>query len=179
MNNPASTDEFIVVGKLGRPRGVNGELHVTLATDFPERFIGLTEIFVRDKGGWEKRGLVSSRMVGGQPVLGFENVTSPEEAARLTNRELAVPRNLAVALPEGTYYIFDLIGCDVFDESSGEQIGQVADVERYPANDLYVVRAADGRQWLCPVVRHVVKSVDIKGRKIVVDRAGLLEDQSA
>ena len=103
-----------------------------METDFPQRFVDLREIYIRDRDRWEKRNLASSRLVSGRPVVRFENVTTPEEAARLTNREVAIPKSQVVALPDDTYYVFDLIDCEVLEEGTDSLIGRVVDVERYP-----------------------------------------------
>ena len=169
-------DTYITVGKLGKARGVHGEIYVTPLTDFPERFVGLTEIYLWNNGTWRKTKLESARLVSGRPVLKFENIDSPEEASRLTNRELAVPRSQAVPLPENTYYVFDLLGCRIYTEVDGESIGEVIDVERYPANDAYVIRMNDGRQMLLPAVPQFVRQVDVLKRTILVDESGLTED---
>ncbi len=137
----------------------------------------MKEIYIRDRDRWEKRRLVSSRLISGRPVLLFEGVTSPEEAARLTNRDLAVLRSEVVVLPKDTYYIFDLVGCEVLEQDTDCLIGQVVDVERYPVNDVYVIKSASGQMLRCPAVKQFVTKVDIQGRKISVRPAGLLKDE--
>lgn len=170
-------EELITVGKLGKTRGLNGELYVTPLTDFPDRFIGLKEIFVGNRGVWEKMSIVSSRMIGDRPVIGIAGVTTPEAAARLTNRELAVPRDELVKLPDDVYYVFDLIGCSVFGGENGERLGELKDVESYPANDVYLVEMADGSRRILPATKQAVKLVDLKNRRIVVDADSLLENE--
>ncbi len=153
-------------------------MYVTVETDFPERFLGLKEIFVRVRNHWEKRRLLSSRMVSGRPVLRFEGVTSPEAAARLTNRDLAVLKSQVVALPKDTYYVFDLLGCLVVEEGSGKVVGLLVDVERYPANDVYVIEDAAGRKLRCAAVKQFIKEVDIQGRTIRILTGGLFEEDA-
>jgi len=116
----------------------------------------------------------SSRLVTGRPILKFAGINSPEEAARLTNRHLAVTADQLVKLPKGTYYVFDLIGCEVFDET-GVRIGEVVDVEQYPANDAYVIRTDNNEEVLFPAVLEFVKEIDAEHRKIIVRNAGLFE----
>jgi len=158
---------------------VAGEIRVTPHTDFPWRFVGLKELYVRDHGRWEKRCLASSRLISGRPVVRFENVTTPEEAARLTNKEVAVPKNQLIALPDDTYYIFDLVGCEVQEENTNRIVGRVTDVEQCPANDVFVIRDVSGKTWRCPVVKQFVRTVDIKGGKITVLTSGLLGEGKA
>lgn len=175
----SSNDEFIVVGKLGKTRGVRGELYITLLTDFPDRFLDLKDIHVMERGGWTSRHLRSSELVGGRPVISFEGVNTKEEAARMTNLELGVKTTEVVPLPDGSYYVYDLVGCEVIDESTGERLGTVREVEKLPANDMYVVSKKDGGELLVPVVGQFVKDVDITRRRIVVDARSLTDEAAA
>ena len=171
----AADQEFVTVGRLGRPRGLSGEIFVTPLTDFPERFENIKEIFVSSKKDWEKKKVVSSKLVSGRPVLLFENINSPEQASRLTNRFLAIPKNMVMELPEGSNYIYDLIGCQVIDENTGETIGMITDVELFPANDVYMIETNDGRIKSLPVIERYVKKVDADSKKVFVDPSGMIE----
>lgn len=164
-----------MVGKLGRTRGVRGELWITPLTDFPERFEGLKEILVSDRGGWKPMAIEATAMIGGRPTVKFAGVNNREEAARMTNRELAVPADQLVELPEDTYYVFDLVGCAMVDAESGDRLGEVTDVRRYPANDVYVVKTGDGHEVFFPAVAEMVTEIDIENKKIVVRNGGLFD----
>jgi 16S rRNA processing protein RimM len=170
-----SSEEIVTVGRLGRTRGLTGEIYVTVATDFPQRFSDLKKILVKGKEGWDSMKIVAVKYVANRPVLRLENINSPEQAARLTNRELGVPLSEVVDLPEDTFYVFDLIGCEVFGEDDDEPMGEVIDVEKYPSADLYVVKVADGKTLRIPAVKQYVKEVDVSGKRIVVDTTGLVD----
>lgn len=172
----ADKNDLITVGRLGKTRGVEGELYVLPLTDFPDRFLDLDEIYVEHRGAWEKLRIDSSRMVSGRPVIRFAQIETPEAAALLTNRHLAVTRDRLVRLPKGSYYIFDLVGCALIEATTRVVLGEVIDVRQYPANDAYVVRRSDGQEILFPAVRQFVKKVDIAGKTIEVDSGGLFED---
>ena len=149
-------------------------MYIRPETDFPDRFLGLTELYLLARGEWERFQVESLRMVGDQPVVKFAGVTSREEATRLTNRLIGVPRDQVVELPEDTYYIFDLVGCQVYRDGSEELVGEVMRVERYPANDVYVVRTAENKTVLIPAVAAHIKKVDVTARRIIVyDISGL------
>ncbi|RME23540.1 MAG: 16S rRNA processing protein RimM [Candidatus Zixiibacteriota bacterium] len=170
-----SATRYIEIGRLGRTRGVAGEMYVTPLTDFPERFLDMREVHVSVQGEWRLHRLESTRIIGGRPVVKFAGVDSPEDAARLTNLLLAVPQDKVVSLPEGSYYVFDLIECDLIDDTSGECLGHVRDVRRFPANDVYVVATTDGREVLFPAVKAFVRRVDIAARKIFVMPGGMFD----
>ncbi len=171
-----SAPKFVIIGRLGRTRGVHGDIWVTPDTDFPERFLELTEVYVQNRDTWERMKLVATSIVSGRPVLRFEHISSPEEVARLTNRKLAVPGSEVVPLPEGSYYLFDLVDCRVIDEKTGDVIGTIVAVETYPANDVYVLNDAEGKELLLPAIRKYVKAVLIDEKKIIIDTAGLLSN---
>lgn len=171
----AADEEFVTVGRLGRPRGLNGEIFVTPLTDFPERFENIEEIYVSSHDDWEKMNVVSGRIVSGRPVLLFEDINNPEQASRLTNRFLAIAKKMLMELPKGTNYVFDLIGCEVIDEKTGDSIGKITDVELFPANDAYQIETKDGKIKSLPVIERYVKNVDVDARKVFIDPAGLIE----
>ena len=168
------SDKYIIVGKLGRTRGLEGEIYITPVTDFPERFLELKSIFVKNKKEWEKIHIDFVRMIGKRPAVRFKNVRSPEDASVFVNRDIAVLKNDLVELPEKSFYIFDLIGCQVKDEATDDIIGEVIDVEQYPANDAYVIELPDKEKVRFPAVKQFVKSIDIENKQIVIDKAGLM-----
>ena len=169
------SEEFVTVGMLGRTRGVQGEMYITPTTDFPDRFLGMREMYLRFGDHWEKVKVDSTRLVSGRPVIKLEGIDTPERAARLSNREIAVPKDQVVKLPEGSHYIFDLVGCKVIEDGTDLEIGEITNVETYPANDVYEIKAADGKKTLLAAVSKYVKSIDTANKRIVVDRAGLIE----
>jgi len=167
--------ELILVGRLGRTRGVHGHLWITPLTDFPDRFMDLEEILVGRRDAWELLKIESSQMMSDRPLIKFVGVDSREEAARMTNRDLAVSRDELIELTPDMHYVFDLIGCEVFDQECDKKFGDVIDVNRYPANDVYVVRTDEGKEILYPAVRDLVLKIDIEAKKIVVRDTSLFD----
>lgn len=169
------SDSFVTVGRLGRTRGVRGEMYIIPETDFPDRFLDMNEIFIQHKDGWKKTRLESSRIVSGRPVIKLEGIDTPEDAARLTNREVGVPEEEIANLPEGSFWIHDLIGCEVVEENSEVRLGEITGVERYPANDVYLIKTEDGKEVMIAAVEQFIKSVDMAARKVTIDKAGIIE----
>jgi 16S rRNA processing protein RimM len=166
---------FVTVGRLGRARGVKGEVYIIPMTDFPERFLSMSQIHLKNRDQWETVRLQSARLVSGRPVIKLEGIETPEEASRLTNREVGVPKDAVIELPEGSFWIYDLIGCEVLEEDTGSHVGEIVNVETYPANDVYTIKTSEGKEVLIAAVAQFVKSVDITSRKITIDRAGIVE----
>jgi len=145
-------------------------------TDFPDRFGRLKEIYLDRKGEWQRFEVEWAQIVSGRPVLKLAGFDDRDEIARLTNAELAITPDQLMELPKGTFYVFDLIGCEVIDEENGERIGELVDVLRYPANDVYSIRTRTGREVLFPAVADFVRKIDIEGRKMTIRKAGLFDE---
>ena len=166
--------DYIVVGLLGKTRGVDGDLWVTPLTDFPDRFMDMKTIFVENRDQWEERKILSSTLISGRPVIKLDGIANRENASRLTNRRLAVLRDQVVGLPDDMYYVFDLIGLKVVDAASGQTLGVVTDVHSYPANDSYAIRLDNGEDKQLPAIDQYVKKVDLEKKEILIDPAGLI-----
>jgi 16S rRNA processing protein RimM len=167
--------ERIQVGRLGRTRGVQGWLWITPDTDFAERFTDLESILVSDRDDWQEFRVEAAKVIGGRPLIKFVGVDSREDAARLTNRTLAVAREQLMPLPPDAHYVFDLVGCDVHDNGDDHHLGKIVDVLRYPANDVYLIRTDSGNEVLFPAVSDFVRSIDTAGRKVIVVSGGLFD----
>ena len=71
-------------------------------------------------------------------------------------------------LKEGQYYVFDIIGIAVYN-LEGRPLGKVTDVLNIGSNDVYVVNDDAGNELLLAVIPEVIRSVDIKAKKMVVN----------
>ena len=95
-------------------------------------------------------------------------INTIDEAEKLRNSFILVDRDDLGSLPEGIYYIADLIGLDVFTEE-GELLGKVDDIYNTGANDIYVIKDDLGKQRLLPGIKDVIKEVNIEEGKIIVN----------
>ena len=147
-------DDRIVIGRIGAPHGVRGDLRIIPLTDFPERFAQMREVMAGD----ELLHITAVKPQGRNILMHFREYDVRETAQRLTGRVLTVPRAEAAPLDEGEYYVFDIVGLTVRDE-----LGTVTDVLRTGSNDVYAVRDAEGHELLVPALRTVVQNIDIAG----------------
>jgi 16S rRNA processing protein RimM len=157
-----------MVGRFGRPRGVDGELYITPTTDDPGRFLDLTAVFVVVQGKREQLLLERVVMAGDRPVVKVAGFDTREQAGRLTNLTIEIPIAQARPLPEGSYYLFELEGCSVVGVD-GTAYGIVEEVLQYPANDVYRIQSDRFGEVLLPAVERFVKKIDIDARRIVID----------
>ena len=100
-------------------------------------------------------------------MLKLEGIENPEEAETLRGSYLLIDRDKEEPLEEGTYYIVDLLGLEVFSDE-GELLGKVDDIFNTGSNDIYVVKDELGKQILLPGISEVIKDVDLEQGKITV-----------
>ena len=160
---PNTSSERIVIGRVGAAHGIRGDLRIIPLTDFPERFAALREVMVGD----ELLHIESMKQQGKNFLMRFREYTVREAAQRLTGQLLTVTRAEAAPLDEGEYYVFDIVGLTVYDEE-GHELGTVENVLKTGSNDVYVVRAEDGREILIPALRAVVLAIDVSGGRMTV-----------
>jgi len=154
----------LVIGRLGPPYGLHGEIRVEPETDFPERFGRLQAVLVQFPDGTSCTLQVAASRVGPQRItLRFVGYDTPEQVKALTGGLLTIRRSQAVPLPAGHYYQHQIVGLQVQDPA-GRPLGRVSEVLRTGANDVYV---ADG--LLIPATRQVVKRIDLEQGVMVVD----------
>lgn len=165
MNN---RPKYIVVGRLGRPRHVFGDIYITPATDDPARFADLKKIIVVGDGQRQTFEIEKFSMVGGRPVIKLKGVDSREKAADLTGFSIEIPIEEARTLPDGQYYRFDLIGCRVSGQN-GENFGEIVDIEEYPASDILKIRSEVYGEILLPAIDIFIISVDTEKKEIIID----------
>ena len=95
-------------------------------------------------------------------IMKIEGTDTVEDAQKLRNRVLYIDRD-DVELEEGSYFIQDLIGLEVIESKDGKLYGKISDVTQTGANDVYHIRAEDGKEYLIPAIPDVIDSVDIEG----------------
>ncbi|HKT81429.1 MAG TPA: ribosome maturation factor RimM [Vicinamibacterales bacterium] len=168
-------DEMAVVGRIARPHGIRGQVIVNLETDFPhERFQQGAELFIKRGGQVDAVVVDAVRFHRERPVIALRGVEDMNAAVALRGAELRVPIERLAALPRGTYYRHDLVGCRV-ETQSGETIGEVADVEGSTGGSRLVVATEKG-EVLVPLVETICVVIDPGAKRIVIDPPeGLLE----
>jgi len=165
---------YVIVGRVGRPHGIRGAVHVVPDTDFPERLMSLTEAVLLKEGQPTPVRVQSVRAHRRGLVVTLAGIGSVDEARMWQGAALAVPRAQAAPLPRGRHYVFEVLGLRVQTEA-GEDLGIVAQILRTGGNDVYVVRGA-GRDYLIPAISSVVVAIEpAAGRVIIRPLAGLLE----
>jgi 16S rRNA processing protein RimM len=150
----APANEFVTVGRVGRPHGREGAFVVEDASEAPERLAVGAALLV----GGEPARVVESKRAGGRLVVRLDR--DPPRGARLE-----IPKAELPALGPDVYYVFELQGLEVFEEG-GTRLGRVRDVVPYPAND--VLELDSGLDL--PLVETCVRAIDLDAGRILVTR---------
>ena len=161
----AGGPDFLVVGKVRRPHGVHGEVVAEIYTDFPERLTPKKAIYLGEKH--VRLVIASLRPHNEGMLLGFDDVTSPEQAGRYRNQILSIATKEASNLPEGEFYFHELLDLAVADEA-GTLLGTLTDILETGANDVYVVTDSSGHELLLPAIPEVILEVDLDSKRMKV-----------
>lgn len=166
---------LIKIGEIVGVHGLKGEVRVFSTSEFPQRFLNLNQVTLRRGQDIKQLQVSSARAHKGLYILTFEGVASRNAAETLRGFELVVAAQDALPLPPGQWYIWQIIGCEVFIAQTGQLVGKVTQVLQPPANDVYVVEA-EGKTYYIPATKEVVGNVDVnQGRIEIVPLAGMLE----
>ena len=168
---------YLRIGYIVRPHGVHGALKLMPETDDLNRFRSLDQAYIEYPDRYEPVKVTEVKIQSSSVIVRIETCNSMEEAAGLKGRFLCVDRAHAVRLPEGSYFICDLIGCDVYD-TDGAYYGKITDVYATGANDVYEI--AKGKLSV-PALSKLIASVDFEENRMVfhadvLREVGLFED---
>ena len=186
-----SSQKWMAVAHILRPRGNKGEVAAELLTDFPQRLTELREVFVGDAAKGEPRRVALkacwlSQNHRGQAVLHFAGCASISEAEKFRGLDVLLPIEQRVVLPAGQYFITDLMGCSVFEggreatpvasspcamATAPWLLGSVMDVqftgEGVAGTPLLVVDTGEG-ELLIPLAEDICTRIDVAARRIEV-----------
>jgi 16S rRNA processing protein RimM len=166
---------MIAIGRISRPIGTRGEMKVLPLTDDRLRFSGLQSVWVgHDSDSAGQFDIHIVRIDAKQVVINLNGIETLQEANKFRNKYLFVPMEQTIKLNPGSYFMDDIIGCEVVTEEQ-TKIGIVADLLSLPANDIWVVRNGS-KEFLIPAVKAIVRKVDVKMKRITINALeGLLE----
>lgn len=170
--------DYLRIALIARPHGVQGSVKLLPLSEDMNRYHGLKEAYLERNGQYQH---ITLSDIGVQPDAVYARLSCcPDRntAETLRNLYICVDRANAIKLPEGRYFISDIIGCAVTD-TEGKQYGKLTDVLETGANDVYVIKG--DKTLMVPALKKLLSSVDIQAKAIVLDAAvleevGLFED---
>lgn len=164
--------EYFDVGKIVNTQGLKGELRVQPITDFPDQRFKKGEkvtAFLKD-GKTVELEVDGKRKHKNFVLIHFNGLDSINDVTFLKPSILKITREQQenLELDPDTYFYHEIIGLDVFKEN-GELVGTVKDIMELGPNDVWVVKRNNQPDLLLPKIDDVIKNVDLKNHKIIVD----------
>jgi len=163
-----SKDTFLL-GVIVKAQGIKGEVKVKPYTDTPDVLCRIKSVIINN----EIMHIEEARSDRSMAYIKLKGIEDRDQAEALKGFELSVEKKDAPALPEGRYYVDDLIGCTALDDE-GTTIGTLKNVIQNSANDVYVIKNDNG-EILIPALKTVIKSVDIQKKEVVFVKEKLSE----
>jgi len=165
-DSASSLPPFVTVGLVGKPHGVRGEVFVKVFSDVGDRFdVGADLRAVKSGHLRQTLSVVTKRQVKGGAILRFEGFDTRDQVEGLRGSLLEVARGNVPPAPAGSYYFFELIGCECFDARAG-RLGRVRDVLDDGGGLLLAIESGERNELLVPFVSMYLGEVDVEGRRI-------------
>ena len=155
--------EKIKIGKIVNTVGLKGEVKVYNYSDSIEIYETIESIYVEDRLTVIENVRAQKNMV----ILKLEGADDRNAAEALRGKELYITEDDLPELPEGQYYVRDLIGMSVTEED-GNMLGHVTDVLQNTAQDIFEVESENGKKLLIPKVDQFVLDIDAEKREITI-----------
>lgn len=149
----------VVVGEVVGVFGIRGALKVEPRTDFPERFAPGAVLFLDGVS----RKIISTAWHLGQARIKFDGIETPEEGRKYAKLLLTLPEEERPRLSKDTFFTRDLIGLNLIDAATGENLGVIDSVDRSPIYDILVSGSA-----MIPCIKEFVKKIDLDKRQVTI-----------
>lgn len=167
--------DYLEAGRFNGTHGIRGDIKAEDWCDDLSVLLNLKRIFVKEKGENYKE-LCITRAVRYQSLalLHIEGFDAPEVSAVLKNRTFYAKRE-DLPLPDGSFFIADLLGLPVYDIDTGSVYGTLDDVSDNAASQLYHVKTAAGMVYL-PAVPEFIIDIDLEKGVAVRPVKGLFDE---
>lgn len=173
--------EKIKIGKIVSAVALKGEVKIYHYSDYKERFEELDRIIVRKGTKNIKESEYKIEKVRYQKdmvIIKLEGIDDRDAAEAMRDSDVLITEDDLRELPENTFYIRDLIGCNVKDSKDESLIGVIKDVLQTSAQDIYQIELKNGKEALIPAVAQFINNVDIEGKTVWINVIpGLLPDK--
>ena len=156
-------ERYLQIGKITSIHGVRGECNAEPWCDSPSVLCRIKKLY--SKGGTVCYDIERARPKGNMVILKIKGIDTAEAAQAMRNTVLYADRT-DIKLPEGSYFIADLIGLEAVTEQ-GELLGKITDVLETGANDVYEITNGDKKYYI-PAIPSVVLKTDVDGGRMTV-----------
>lgn len=165
--------EYFEIGLISNTHGLKGEIKVRPYTESMKRFEELNKIYILKGNDKDEYEIENVRYQKDVVLLKLKGVDIIEDAEKLKNHIISIPRESGKKLSDDEFFIADLIGCEVYEN---ELVGTVTDVFTAGGSDVYVIKREKQKDLLLPAIASIIKKIDVSQRRIDVEiPRGLLE----
>ena len=154
------------IGEIVNSQGLRGEVRVYPYTDYKERFEELDCLFLENG---DKLDIEYVKYKKNMVILKLKGCDKIEDVEKYKGNDIYINEDQKRELPEGTYHVSDLIGCDIFDIESNQVIGSLVDILQNTAQGIYVIKhQVENKKFMVPCVKEFVKEIDIDSNQIKI-----------
>lgn len=171
MKKTDKTKETVLIGKVGSPVGIKGEVRITLyAQDSTNLKEGKVLLLERGTVPPVPMQIKRLRYQKDRPVIKLEGIDDRNAAEAIRDMRVSIFADDLEELPEGEHYVRDLIGCRVVDTAAGgREVGVLRDVIQNTAQSVLDVETAEGKSVLIPAVDAFLRNIDEEAGVIEVE----------
>lgn len=155
------------IGQIVNTFGIKGFVKVSPWVDDVTRFDKLKKVYVKIRKEVKTLEIEEVKYHKNMVLLKIKGIDDMTNAEKQKGAYLKINRKDAIPLPEGTYFIADLIGLEVYTDE-GILLGRVDDIYNNGSTDIYVVKNELGKQILLPAIKDVLKDINLEQEKIIV-----------
>lgn len=159
--------DFLEIGQIVNTFGIKGMVKIKPFTDDIRRFDDLKKVYIENSKSRKEYEIEEVKYHKEMVLIKFKGVETVEQAELLRNYYLKVKREDEPELDDGTFYIVDLLGLEVYSDE-GKLLGKLEDIYNTGSNDIYVVKDELGKQLLLPAISDVIKDINLDEKRIVV-----------
>ena len=157
-------EEWLTVAKIVKPQGIRGEVKVITLTDYPEDIQAFGRVYI---DGNCHKVLKVRPLAGDSAIVALSGIADRNAAELLRGKDVIVLREDAPALPENTYYLVDVLGCELVTEK-GKSLGTISEIT--PAKtDIYVVEG-NGKKITFVAAEGVISDIDVEAKRVTVNK---------
>ena len=159
--------KYLEIGQIVNTFGIKGMVKVKPFTDDIKKFTKFKKIYIKNKAGKKEYEIEEIKEHKEMMLVKFKGIDNPNDAELLRESYLIIDRENLEPLEEGTFYIADLLGINVYTEE-GKLLGTLDDIFNTGSNDIYVVKDELGKQLLLPAIKDVIKEINVEESKMIV-----------
>ncbi|MBN1633724.1 MAG: 16S rRNA processing protein RimM [Ignavibacteria bacterium] len=175
-------DNHIVVGKILKNIGKNGDVKVLPLTDFPDRFKRLESVYLFLEHGneyilnndSELFEIANVDIQNESVIMKFHGISNQDDASKLRNALICIDEKDRIPLPDGRFYLYELIGFRV--KAEGTYLGKVEKIENYGGDDLLKVKSFKEKFFFVPINEFFIIKINSSLKEIEINLIeGLIE----